>query len=101
MNPEQGSLLVKIARKAIEAKFSLFPFSMDSASKKLFSASHGCFVSVYKDGKLRGRAGAVESVTPLHETLVQAAEGAAFSDPRFPPLEKKEAKQVCIEVIRS
>ncbi len=57
-----------------------------------------CFVSLHESGELRGCIGSLEAFEPLGENLRRNAENAAFSDPRFPPLERDELNFVTLEV---
>jgi len=95
---EQGARLVKLARNAIKAKFSLIKLKVDKSSKQEFSHALGCFVTLHKDGQLRGCIGFPEPVMPLHQAIENAAQHAAFNDPRFPALEKSELDLVVVEV---
>lgn len=49
-----------------------------------------CFVTLHKEGELRGCIGCLEAEQPLAAALVYFAQAAAFSDPRFPPLQETE-----------
>lgn len=58
-----------------------------------------CFVTLHDcRGNLRGCIGNIEPFEPLRENLMRNALNAAFSDPRFPPLEPEELKETVIEV---
>ena len=48
------------------------------------------FVTLKKQGQLRGCIGMLEAVRPLAQDIAENAFSAAFRDPRFPPLEKDE-----------
>lgn len=52
------------------------------------------FVTIEKDGKLRGCIGSLQAHRPLIEDLVHNAYRAAFKDPRFPPVGKDEAGRI-------
>ncbi|MCF8050238.1 MAG: AmmeMemoRadiSam system protein A [Desulfobacterales bacterium] len=60
----------------------------------------GCFVTLEKEGALRGCIGALEPVTPLADGVEENAKNAAFHDPRFSPLKKQELDQIEIEISR-
>jgi len=51
-----------------------------------------------KGSSLRGCIGSIIPYRPLIEDVVENAKGAAFRDPRFPPLSRYELEQVEIEV---
>ena len=57
-----------------------------------------CFVTLNLHGSLRGCIGHLEAMQPLVKDVVDNAYAAAFRDPRFPPLEKREAKELEIHI---
>jgi uncharacterized protein (TIGR00296 family) len=57
----------------------------------------GVFVTLYKKDMLRGCIGLPYPQKPLIEGLIEAA-ASACKDPRFKPVEKKELKDIRIEV---
>ena len=94
---EQGKKLIKLARESISCYFSDKDVKVDSV-KKEFSSVLGVFVTLNKNKELRGCIGFPEGVYPLYEGVIKAARSAAFSDPRFVPLEKDELKDINIEL---
>lgn len=58
----------------------------------------GAFVTLKIDEQLRGCIGFIIAHDPLFETVVDAAKHAAFNDPRFPELSRKEFNQITIEI---
>lgn len=95
---EQGKKLIYVVREVIKTKLNDKSYSVPSSIKKMFSFKSGCFVTLKKGNSLRGCIGYTESNLPLIDTLMSAAEKAAFADPRFPPLDKDELKYISIEV---
>ena len=81
----------------------------DPASKRRFEALLGtppppgvavpaaAFVTLHLDGELRGCVGSLVPGRPLWQSVVAAAVSAA-SDPRFDPVEPREAARLTIEV---
>ncbi len=51
----------------------------------------GSFVTLKIGGQLRGCIGTLKALRPLAEDVMKNAVGAAFRDPRFPPVVKAEA----------
>lgn len=92
---EEGKELVKIARTAILNYFR---------SKKLdveeFPEKHGIFVTLhsYPKKELRGCIGFLHAVLPLGKAVAEAAVEAAFGDPRFQPLERREFEKIIVEI---
>lgn len=58
----------------------------------------GAFVSLYKNGKLRGCIGRVETDDLLFKSVAAMAQAAAFHDTRFSPLTKDEFDDVKIDI---
>ncbi|WP_181684668.1 AmmeMemoRadiSam system protein A [Halorhabdus salina] len=58
----------------------------------------GVFVTLNKDGQLRGCIGRPRPDQPLAEGLRAAAVGAATEDPRFPPLSPDEHDRITVSV---
>src|SRR5260370_8173494 len=58
----------------------------------------GAFVTLHRDGQLRGCVGQVESPEPLADTVARSAINAALHDSRFPAVEADEIKSLDIEI---
>lgn len=58
----------------------------------------GAFVCIKAGGRLRGCIGHVVGEYPLAETVARMAKSAAFEDPRFPPLSRKEFNKIEVEI---
>ncbi|HLH86622.1 MAG TPA: TIGR00296 family protein [Thermoplasmataceae archaeon] len=58
----------------------------------------GVFVTINKNGMLRGCIGFPEAYYPIGEALVKASIYAATEDPRFPPVNPGELKDLDYEV---
>ncbi len=58
----------------------------------------GAFVTLTKQGALRGCIGHIQGTRPLVETIREMARAAAFSDPRFPPVAEAELDQLELEI---
>ncbi|MCL2550315.1 MAG: TIGR00296 family protein [Methanimicrococcus sp.] len=99
LHTNEGILAVKIARQAIVSSLNdNDPFAELPSMPVIFSEKRGAFVTLTKDGDLRGCIGYPYPVLPFKEVLVKSAVAAAFDDPRFFPLEKKDLYKICIEV---
>lgn len=61
-------------------------------------AVYGNFVTLTRAGRLRGCIGSIEPTQPLAQSVAAHAFGAAFGDPRFPPLTDTELTYTCIEI---
>jgi AmmeMemoRadiSam system protein A len=58
------------------------------------------FVTLTKDGELRGCVGALEAYQSVVEDVVEHTEAAAFHDFRFPPVRESELPHIRIEISR-
>jgi uncharacterized protein len=90
---DSGRLLVQLARESIVARLEGKEPVVPDDKRRL-----GVFVTLTIKGELRGCIGFTEPVMPLSNAVSEAACAAAFSDPRFPPLEKREIDSVQFEV---
>ena len=92
----EGKLLVNLARESISCCFN----NKNPGITKVvnFSEKQGVFVTLYKNNELRGCIGFPEPIFPLYKAVIKAALAAAFEDPRFPPLQKQEFKDISIEI---
>jgi AmmeMemoRadiSam system protein B/AmmeMemoRadiSam system protein A len=60
--------------------------------------SRGCFVTLTRDGQLRGCIGNILPAGPLHLAVMENARSAALNDPRFRPVSADEAEKLHIEI---
>ena len=63
-----------------------------------FVLGKATFITLKKDGRLRGCIGSLVAYRELYNDLVINAQKAAFEDPRFKPLEESELKHTSIEI---
>lgn len=95
----EGVLAVKTARQAISNVLDGKDAEDDLPSLPvIFSEKRGAFVTLEKEGDLRGCIGYPYPVLPFKEVLVKSAVAAAFEDPRFFPIEKKDFSKLTVEV---
>lgn len=99
---EQGHALVELAKKTIQEKLgvscTLSPSCEEVLKDKVLSNKCGTFVTLTIDGQLRGCIGCLESRETVVEGVRRNAVNAAFHDPRFRSLSKKELDRIRIEV---
>ena len=88
--------MLQVAREAIEARVlgRRVSFRMLRPDERFA----GAFVSLYRDGALRGCIGHLEADEPLVRTVAAMAVAAAVDDPRFPPLASDELPGLAIEI---
>ncbi|MBI4472562.1 MAG: AmmeMemoRadiSam system protein A [Acidobacteria bacterium] len=90
--------LLEIARNSVRSYLAVATFDLPEISSDVLTQSHGVFVSIHKHGELRGCIGNVHPVGPLYRVTAECAIAAAFGDPRFIPLMKKEIDVVNFEI---
>jgi len=95
---EEGTIAVKLARKAIEEYVDIKLVVKNSYGGK-FVEKRGVFTTINKtSGELRGCIGFPEPIYPLGEAIIKSAIAAAVEDPRFPPVTKRELDEIVVEV---
>ena len=62
------------------------------------SREEGAFVTIHKQGRLRGCIGNILGRGPLYQTVRDMAIAAAAKDPRFDPVQTQELKDMDIEI---
>lgn len=94
--PER-ELLRRLARNSIEQRLLGKPEESLEIPDK-FREPMGAFVCLKTRGELKGCIGYIKAILPLIDTIKQMAVQAAFHDPRFMPLSRKEWKDTEIEI---
>jgi hypothetical protein len=90
--------LLDIVRKTIECRLDARPVPESAVLSDVLREKRGAFVTLKKEGALRGCIGYIQAVKPLYETVEEMAEAAAFQDPRFSPVRKNELRQMSVEI---
>ncbi|MFO7838100.1 MAG: AmmeMemoRadiSam system protein B [Desulfosalsimonadaceae bacterium] len=102
ISEEKGKILVELARRSIAERLGAETHGTKDMQEKLsddfFDSLRGTFVTLTKNGQLRGCIGSLVPDNPIREGVKENAVNAAFHDPRFPGLSKKELDQIRIEV---
>ena len=104
LTPRHGAALVMLARQTLARHFQRpaepaagEPLATILADPSL-QARCGTFVTLKIDGQLRGCIGSLSATVPVVTGVRDNALNAAFRDPRFPPLDRRELDRVQIEV---
>ncbi len=98
MTDDERRRLLETARGSIAAAMRGRRFAADRVATPALKEKSGAFVTLHIKGELRGCIGYIEARMPLLETVEEAAEKAAFEDPRFLPLSEEELKDIEIEI---
>ena len=99
LSDAQQRALVEIARaavtEAITGQHADAPRPYDLGP---LPEATGAFVTLKRDGQLRGCIGTLECTRPLAEEIARVAVSAAREDPRFDPLRQTELDDLDVEV---
>lgn len=104
LTAEQGAALVTLARQTLADHFGETAVSADGhhletrLADQVLQARCGTFVTLKMDDQLRGCIGSLSATVPIVSGVRDNALNAAFHDPRFSPLCKRELDRVQIEV---
>lgn len=92
--------LLDLARRSVrEVVLERRTPECDAASLPAHLAEpRGCFVTLTKQGQLRGCIGNILPAGPLYRAVITNAQGAAVRDGRFPPVQAEELDQLEVEV---
>ncbi len=97
---EHAPELLRLARNSIahglEKQRALVPPRQDVHTA--LHAEGASFVTLQKQGALRGCIGSLQAHRPLYVDVAENAWASAFRDPRFPSLAPDEMDQLCIEI---
>ncbi|MCX5719150.1 MAG: AmmeMemoRadiSam system protein B [Nitrospirae bacterium] len=98
LNAEEKKILHHIARSSIEGRLTgEAPPNLAPPSDRL-QEKRGVFVTLKRQGRLRGCIGYIRPYKPLYQAVSEMALAAAFQDRRFSPLKKEELKDLEIEI---
>jgi len=91
------AVLLAFARDAITAHVtrSAPPPVPDCAAAR---EPGGAFVTIHKQGQLRGCIGHIEADTPRGQVIARCAVQACSADPRFPPVDASELPHLDLEL---
>lgn len=101
LTQEQGQLLVRLARQTIAESLHLpidAAVSAEDLDQKALQARRGVFVTLNKQGSLRGCIGSLSGVESIVDGVRRHAENAAFHDSRFSPLQAHEFPELQIDI---
>lgn len=97
---EEEKTLLNIARTTLERyiKTKTMPDSKEYDITVHLEEERGVFVTLTKNGDLRGCIGYIEGRGPLYRAVMENAINAACHDPRFPPVSSEELQSINIEI---
>ena len=100
LDREQRDTLLAIARQSIDHGLSHgHPLPVNSGDyPAALQALRATFVTLHKNGQLRGCIGTLEAHRPLVEDVADNAFSAAFRDPRFAPVSTAERDLLDLDI---
>ncbi len=98
--PEVQKELLTLARRRItaSARGEAFSYEPPAAMADVLSPHAAVFVTLKKNGRLRGCIGTTEPRAAFWRAVQEMAQSAAFSDPRFSPVSATELDALHIEI---
>jgi AmmeMemoRadiSam system protein A len=96
-NTEKAALL-DIARRAIVSYVRSRKIHIEPREEKALNVRRGCFVTITRDGQLRGCIGNFQSEWPLFREVAEMAVASAAKDPRFYPMGEEDLDDFSIEI---
>ena len=98
LTPDEKRYLKELVHLVIVARLAGREPALPPPPTDMLRRQFGAFVTLTINGRLRGCIGHIVGDRPLYETIAGMAEAAAFGDPRFPPLSRREFENVAIEI---
>lgn len=98
--PEERRFLLNLARKTIEEVVTngRLPDVDATGLSSNLTEPKGCFVTLKRNGQLRGCIGHIFPKEPLYTAVMDNARSAAIHDQRFRPVQPEELGEIEIEV---
>jgi len=93
-----SDFVLKFCKQSIMAGLEKKNLTSDVRIPEVFKELGAAFVTLQKNGRLRGCIGSIVAHQPLIIDMAQHAYDAAFNDNRFSPLEKEELSEITISV---
>jgi AmmeMemoRadiSam system protein A len=91
--------LLAVARKSVAYMIQLKePYAPPPSASETLNREYGAFVTITKNGRLRGCIGYTSAVKPLYMTVRDTATLAALRDPRFPAVTADELSDLTYEI---
>lgn len=100
LSTEDKKILLELARNTIDSylKKSKIPEVNSKGFSENIKMPCGAFVTLNKNGRLRGCIGRFMATEPVYKVVQEMAIAAAFNDTRFSPVSLNEMKDIEIEI---
>lgn len=98
LSNNEKSILIYIARNTVQSELDGISFELKEPEENALKRKSGVFVTLHKNGNLRGCIGYISGVKPIYMAVHDMAKEAAFHDPRFVPVNRGEMKDIEFEI---
>ncbi len=98
LTDKEKDVLLGIARSAIETAVQTGKIVVEPREEKSLNLRNGCFVTIKKNGELRGCIGNFQSEHPLFKEVAEMAVASATKDPRFYPMKEQDLNDFTLEI---
>lgn len=98
INAEEQLFLIELAENTIRAVVQKQTLPEPEEIPAICREKRGAFVTIEKNGQLRGCIGYILPMYPLYKTVIDVAQSAALRDPRFDPVTPQELPDLSVEV---
>lgn len=98
LKPSERKEILNLARKAILSELEGKEIQTGLSPNAAYNLPAAVFVTLEKDGNLRGCIGTTAPRLSLNDAVAVYAKAAAFSDSRFRPVKKDEMEEIKIEI---
>jgi AmmeMemoRadiSam system protein A len=95
---EQKLILLRLARQAIERWVGQGARTIEATGDPALLELAGAFVTLHREGELRGCIGRIRADLPLERVIQEVAISAATGDPRFAPVKHAEISEIDLEI---
>jgi AmmeMemoRadiSam system protein A len=98
LDASQRNDLLGIARRALDRYLGAGEIPPEEGARGKLAAPGAAFVTLTKNGRLRGCIGYTEASAALFRVVQECAVAAATEDPRFPPVSPDELPSLRVEI---
>lgn len=98
LSEAEKKFLLQLARDVISTMVKNENYESPEFYSETLKKEFGVFVTLHKNGELRGCIGYVEGIRPLQTAVEDMALSAAFKDPRFPAVTAEELNAIEVEI---
>lgn len=98
LSEDERAKLLDLARRAIALAVTRRELPENFPHSENLSQPRGAFVTLHRNGELRGCIGTTETNEPLAQAVARCAASAALHDPRFSPVNASEVGELQVEI---